>query len=219
MSRLSSAVLAMSIITIAIGTAPTAEAQRWGGGDASGDVHYSTYDPEPAPCGTSTTVEIPENTSYDITRLVVAHRKETVIVDVHFRDLLRRGTHITDVNLRTDGLDFLMEIERWKSAGKTMVGIYRQPEIPDNTGECGTATILMVRRNCPKLEGSIEPRNDVVTFTSPRSCLGNPRWIRAGADTYGFTDGAEGSYSDRWAPAGENESGWTGPYGPRVRRG
>lgn len=48
-----------------------AYAEKWGADDPAGDVHGSTFDPEPKPCGTITDWNSPANAAVDITRLSV----------------------------------------------------------------------------------------------------------------------------------------------------
>jgi hypothetical protein len=45
------------------------------------------FDPEPPPCGTSTDWNATANTTNDITKLVVNHTAERVVLTLRFRDL------------------------------------------------------------------------------------------------------------------------------------
>lgn len=66
---------------------------------------------------------------------------------------------------------------------------------------------------CPGMTHHLNYRKGVITMFIPRSCLGNPRWVRARAATY--WSGAESAYLDIAPGRSANENG---PWLPRAWR-
>ncbi|WP_193605451.1 hypothetical protein [Nocardioides dongkuii] len=200
---------------------PVAHADTWEGADASGDVHASTYQPEPPPCGTFTDEVRPEETSHDIVRLAVTHRRAAVRLVVDFRDLSRRGQHSTDLFLRTAATTWELDVSRDGRRGKTRTFLARAPDYEaaaEDANECGMYFVNSGGPECPGLEARVLPRRDRVVAVIPRSCLRNPRWVRAAATAYGDGSG-DSTLHDRWVPEGRADNNRViGPMGPRVRR-
>jgi hypothetical protein len=214
----SSRLLIAGLTALVIGLPGAAYADAWSGLEPAGDVHGFTFDPEPPPCGTSTDWNATANTTNDITKLVVNHTAERVVLTLRFRDLRRRGAHMTQFAIRTDERGYLLNVDRWKTGAKTESFLAHEPSIPepDPEAECGGIVILMEDRYCPRLTGQIAPDIDVVKVSIPRRCLSTPRWVQVGAHNYRFEEDGR-SFYDRWAPAGSDETSFFGPYGPRVR--
>ena len=164
------------------------------------------------------------NTTNDITKLVVNHTLERVVVTLRLRDLRARGANMTTFAIRTNERGYVLNVDRFETGAKPEFFLALEPEVqgPDPGDECGGATTISEGRYCPRLTGEIAPERDVVKVSIPRRCLSTPRWVQAGASNYRFED--DGShrfrvYSDRWAPPGSDETGFYGPYGRRVLSG
>jgi hypothetical protein len=74
-------------LTLCVCLPAVAHADYWYASDPEGDVRQITHDPDPEPCGTDTVTSLPDDMTYDITRLRVDHRYDTVAITVRFRDL------------------------------------------------------------------------------------------------------------------------------------
>ena len=152
------------------------------------------------------------------------------------RDLLPHRELLGRLNIATDGRAYEVWVSRGKS-GKVRGALMRQPKYPPFPGEterfignarqpmalsregeedCGIG-ILTEGLGCRGLTATVSNQDDLVRVEMPRTCLQDPKWVRVAADLQGGT--GNDFYSDRWAPAGVDEQGWIGPYGPRVRRG
>jgi len=103
------------------------------GHDPAGDVHGFTHDSEPEPCGTTTDVDATDNTSYDITRLAVAHYRRSIPIRVHFRDLLGKGFHGTEAWVRADGRGYLVDVPRGSTKAIARVDLILDPSFPSPT--------------------------------------------------------------------------------------
>ncbi len=195
-----------------------AQAAVWTGTDDTGDVVGTTYDSEPPPCGTYTDEVRPEESSHDIVRLAVTHRRDAVRLVVGFRDLSRRGRHSTDLFLRTAATTWQLHVSRDRTGGKTGTFLIEAPDY-EAADECGDLDFVTSGPGCPELGARVLPRRDRVVAVFPRSCLRNPRWVRAAASAYGDGSG-DSTLHDRWVPEGRADNNRViGPMGPRVRRG
>lgn len=212
----SSRLLIAGLTALAVGLPGAAYADAWSGLEPGGDVHGFTFDPEPPPCGTSTDWNATANTTNDITKLVVNHTAERVVLTLRFRDLRWRGGHMTTFAIRTHEWGYLLSVDRLRTGGRTEFFLAREPTDISEPDECGGVGIILGDLYCPRLTGEIAPDRDVVKVSIPRPCLSTPRWVQVGAHNYRFDDDGR-IFSDRWAPAGSDETSFFGPYGPRVR--
>lgn len=210
-------VVAMAGMLVIVGTG-VAAGDSWHAADARGDVRGHSYDPEPQPCGTSTDVDASADTTTDITHLVVRHERYAVEVVVRFRDLTASGTHETSIAIKTPSRTYSVDVSRFQTGGSTRLFLarYQPPPPPDPDNECGMVSILQVGLPCAHFEGRIAPEHDLVSVRLPRRCLGYPKWVSGGASAYRWVGGAV--HTDTWAPAGTDETGFIGPFGPEVLR-
>lgn len=223
--RVPALLAALAAAGLALGPAGTAGAERWTGPDAAGDVTGTIYDPEPAPCGTETSVDASAATDVDLTGLSVRHQRRDITVEVGVSDLPEAGREYMTVHLRTAKGAWAVDLDR---TGRTGFGafFYEEPDWdalieqadPDGDG-CATVGVVILESPCRGLGHRGDPDLDVVRLTVPRSCLRNPRWVRgaASADSWRKSDGA--IFSDRWAPDGVEPTSVIGPFGPRVETG
>jgi hypothetical protein len=107
----------------------------------------------------------------DVIRTVVAHRRHNVVLRLKFADLQRRGAKLQLATIRTDTkTDGVYGLTLISGPGMVMVFL-------DNTE--GPA-------RCYGLGYRISYHRNLVQLSVPRSCLGNPRWIRAGQGVIGL---------------------------------
>lgn len=218
--------LAVPLVALLLLPAP-ATAATWSASDARRDVTTTDFSPEPEPCGTYTDRVVPTDRTTDITRLAVAHGPRSVRIVVGYRDLDARSGHSTTIYLRTSAGDHEVHVDRGEAWGRVRTVIAEMPDydaIADAAAqhECGFASYGLVGMSCSGLHGDLDPRRDRLVVTMHRSCLGGPRWVRAGASAYSFDaqDSEVPLHHDRWVPKGTKDpGGFDGPYGPRVRVG
>ena len=207
--------LALAALVIGVGAMP-ASADTWTGDDPAGDVSEYSYVPEPAPCGTFTEAVVPTDGATDIVSLTARHRRDTVELTARFRDLTRVGSHSVSFEIQTDGRAWEVEVRRHRSGGAVRVNRFAASEPPTSVDECGIYMELKIGRDCPGLTAKMAARDDLVSVVVPRTCLGKPRWIRAGVRTVRFLESS--GRDDVWDPEG-SETLFTGPFSPKLRRG
>lgn len=213
---MSSRLLVAGLTALVVGLPGAAYADAWSGLEPAGDVVGFSFDPEPPPCGTSTTWDATANTTNDITKLVINHTTERVVLTLRFRDLRWRGAHMTTFAIRTHERGYQLSVDRLKTGGRARFFLAREPTDISEPNECGGVAIILTDLYCPRLTGEIAPDRDVVRVSIPRPCLSTPRWVQVGAHSNRFDEDGR-SFADRWAPAGSDETSFFGPYGPRVR--
>ncbi len=205
--------------------APAAHADRWSSTDGAGDVRGWHFDPEPKPCGTDTEVDGSAEANEDITRLIVRHTRRNMVVTTHFRDLDAGLEQMVTVYLRTATGGFWLDVERFQGArGKWRIITFlsKAPRYPDpeDINECGGFGIISFDIGC-RIQREIDADQDFLRVTVPRNCLKNPRWVRVGADAYGFVEPEDPEdqsftvFSDDW-DGGTVLTKWQISYGPRV---
>jgi len=97
--------------------------------------------------------------------------------------------------------------------------LWNEPDYPDpdDVPECGGFGLITDGVPC-RVEHEIDFADELIRLSLPRSCIGNPRWVRVAAQTSRFVD--QGStfdlYFDEWDD-GVKLNYWLPPFGPRVR--
>jgi hypothetical protein len=216
-------VLGAATLALTILTPTAARADHAGSTDPTGDVRGFTYEPEPAPCGTSTEIDGAAETTEDLTRVGVQHTRRRVVVTAHYADLDPDVEQILDVSLRASTGGYDLELYReapvsgeWHVyADLSTEPVFPDPdEVPD---DCGGITVISDGIPC-RIGRDVRFAKDVVRLSVPRRCLGNPRWVRIGADAYHYVNHgvATDIYYDTWDNHGKELSPWLPPFGPRV---
>lgn len=204
--------------------APTAAvADSWRVTDPRGDVAGWHYDPEPEPCGTSTVVDASDQGNVDITGLGVRHTRRAVVLTTRFRELDPDQGQMVDLAIRSSTGGWELDLYRdapGDGGWQTYSSLNREPKYPDpdDLEECEGFGIVIDVTPCG-IGRDVDFAKDLVRLSVPRSCLGNPRWVRVGVGTYDFIDDGGGSFtyfSDEW-DGGTVVSPWLPPIGPRVR--
>ena len=148
----------------------------------------------------------------DIVSVRTTHRAKTVVVVVRARDLA--STNVAGVQIRTakGGRDYYLV--GMAGGGMKMVDLSR--------GANGRSL------TCHGLRMAFKVAQHAVRAEIPRSCLGDPRWVRTGAmlmssdtdlasdDDTGFVDVAG---LDVLTPTMWDDDNASLPLGPKVRRG
>jgi hypothetical protein len=217
MDRLTRALTVTALAaTMTVVGAGSASADRWWGGDRSGDVQQVGISPEPPPCGTVKQSTAPQDTTTDVVGLSVRHEGTSVELRAHFRDLTQWGERYLTFDVGTDDGDYTVWVVRSRKSERLEASLYRAPEPPESFDECGGYVIVVSGVPCPDLTVTRSPARDFVSVVIPRSCVGSPRWVKAGVRT-SRTIG-DRHRSDVWGTNGTQPVGFTGPFGPRVRQ-
>jgi hypothetical protein len=123
--------------------------------DGTGDVWRMTL-------GSADKVRRP---AADVKRAVVRHVPATVRVRMRFADLRRAGSQSYQVTYRTPGggyyLAVLESLPGARSGRSSLWGMESER-----------------RLRCPELRHRIDYARDLVALSVPRSCLGDPSWVR-----------------------------------------
>ncbi|GAA4691578.1 hypothetical protein [Nocardioides nanhaiensis] len=213
-SRALSALLCAAILLLAAPTHARAAEGAWRGDDAAGDAVAFTFSPEPPPCGSVSERTAPRG---DIRRLGVRHTRSSVRVTVVISDL-DAGPARVSVPLQTERRHIDLDIDLPTGPEADGVeGSLSDPGKPTRPelDECGGYGWISFGVSCEALR--VRAAAHAVTATIPRSCLGHPRWVRAGAEVQTELPDEEWT-SDRWAPAAADDTPWWRPVlGPRVR--
>jgi hypothetical protein len=204
------------LLALSVSAAPV-QAASWAGYDPTGDARALSFDPEPAPCGTMT--DDPSTTG-DIRRLGVSHRAHRVRITVRVNGLGElRDTYIT-LPLRTPRRDLEVDVDL-RPSGRVRASLSTATEWsePGDPDECGNYYVVGGSGGveCRGIVATTDTGGDRIAVDVPRSCLGAPRWVRAGAEVQGNdTDGGV-TFIDRWEPDGTGDGDFLTPtYGARV---
>lgn len=142
------------------GTAGAAEAAQWSHRDKTGDVVASRLGPSGPEFW-----KVPGDRVTDIVRAVVRHDDTDVTVTVQVRDLRRRDS-VTRLELVTPDGEF------WATYLYSRDGIELTFASTDPDGA----------QSCDGQDAQFRPGRDLITMVVPRSCLGDPAWIRTNAE-------------------------------------
>ncbi|HWI42826.1 MAG TPA: hypothetical protein VNS81_04365 [Nocardioides sp.] len=169
---------------------PTAaQAQSWSHKDAQGDVQLLADDG-------AVTVPAPDRVKGDVVRVKVVHG--TSRVSIRFTQRAAAPNHLYFYALRTAKADYELTRSR----------VGRDSDI--RLTKAGKSKKLP----CDGIAWSLAKGSTIVTASIPRSCVGNPRWIRAGVGV--LTLGPAGMYTDDGL---QPDSFGDLTLSPRVRKG
>lgn len=167
--------LAVGLTAATFGMSAPAQADSATLKDAPNDVRVTTVtDPNIDPV-----VAIdPDNARVDITKAVIKHGLRRVKVVVHVRDLRARKLPALQVVFKTN-------------AG-IYVGLLTKDPLVGTQLDLVTPDPKAGLTHCRGSRQSFKSALDVASFSLPRRCLGNPRWIRAqaGLSDVAFVEGA-----------------------------
>ena len=182
MHRLVRTCLAAALVATALGTAAgPASAERWWGRDKAGDVRQLTISLDPPPCGSVDVTPAPQDTSTDLVGLSVVHDGDSVVLRAHLRGYRAPGTDRgLEFDLATEGRDYQVSVSTWGRQGPPVVELATAPTEPQPAG-CNSYVTSQTSVPCDGMRLSFRPARGVVDVTVPRTCVGDPRWVRAGA--------------------------------------
>lgn len=191
--------LSTALVAGTTALAAPAHAERWTHDDAVGDVVRDTS-------GELTTV--PERTSPDITRVVANHKGRNLTIKVRTRSATR-GAFMATAMFRTPNKRLMLMASRIPMFG-TSLDLYDMNSKRDDP-----------RVRCPGMKHTFDKSRTVMTTTIPRSCLGNPRWVRFSIDltTVDLFSDDDDSYSDDGLRDGKRRAYGFGTPSPKIKHG
>ncbi|MEI5671858.1 MULTISPECIES: hypothetical protein [unclassified Nocardioides] len=150
---------ALTLLTAPVATAGSAHAGTWSHEDARGDVvRIGIADDKP-------TGEVdPDEATTDITKFTVKHAPRKVVITLKIRDL-RSGDSALIGRIVTPRTAY--DVSVFRTSDMRIFSLSegrRATDVP-----------------CRGKKQSFDTKRDRVTLTFPRVCLGNPKWVRAGA--------------------------------------
>ena len=138
----------------------------------------------------------PGNRTTDVTRVVMRHTPNRVIVRTHFRDL----------NARTGFEIYQIQTDRGFAQGMQLLGdnvggplVARAAGLPRAAAQSSHRFELYTDQGPVECEGLTywaHRKADRARMSIPRECLGNPRWVRMGAAAISFDMDAERVLAD-----------------------
>lgn len=159
--------------------------------DAVGDVQSSPLS------GDVTFTPVPDRTEGDVAYTKVGHRARVIRVKIAFRDLTHAGPNGQFIRIKSNRLNREVDLLAYPGAWR---------------GKATTSKFSGKKVRC-NVRHTIDYVAHKVVVNVPRSCLGNPRWVRVaiGSATYDDTmfyadDARAKSLPDYWV------------YSPKIRR-
>jgi hypothetical protein len=186
-----SAVLVMAAGAVAL--APTAaHADRYVHTDASGDV--VSFD-----AGSETTTPVPDRAEGDVVRSVVRHRAHKVVLTLAYRELSTGTPMLHYYAIRTSTMKRYVALRTSASHPGGRVALF------DNDDK---------KVSC-KVTRTVDYTANTATVAVPRSCLGNPRWVKVAMAQATFGTASSPFYADDSRATGDFNKP---QFGPRVFR-
>lgn len=187
---------------LVVSSAGLASAQRWTHADSAHDV--VTYDQD-----TDEPVTVPERTAGDVVLTTISHTRSKVVIRIRMR-AVPRGDWMAMAEVRTPRASYYLQ--------QLTFGEGRRFSISKVSGDRRDSG----RVRCAAKSSRID--RTALVLSVPRSCLGNPRWIRASATTITFQTAADIDEEEQVMTAYTDEALSPGyAYGmrlsPPLRRG
>ncbi|UUW89029.1 hypothetical protein [Pimelobacter simplex] len=194
--------LSLALVGTTAALAAPAQAERWTHDDAVGDVVRETM----GEVGELTPV--PDRTDIDVTRVVANHRGRHLTIKVRTRTAMK-GALMVNSLIRTPNKRFLLMSMRMPMLGNSV-------ELLDFSSKRKDPTV-----RCPGLKRTFDKGRTVMTTKIPRSCLGNPRWVRFSLDvtTMDIFSDDDYSYSDDALRGGMGAGFGPGKMSPKIKHG
>lgn len=197
--------IALAALALLVPAAPAA-AETWSAPDRTRDVHEALVPTDPADCETEDSRR-PTDRARDVTRLSVDHDDTAVAVSVAMRRLAVRRTSWV-IHVRTPRHDYAVLVTPFGGLSATLLPV--PSDVEPAPGDCGLL-VAGAEVPCEALDVGTARAERALTVTVPRGCLGDPAWVRVGADA------AWKAVYDRWTPRVERDPDAFAVYGPRVR--
>ncbi|AIY18074.2 hypothetical protein KR76_17190 [Pimelobacter simplex] len=183
--------------------AAPAHAERWTHDDAVGDVVRETMG-EPG----AELTPAPERTSIDITRVVANHKGRNLTIKVRTRSAMK-GVLMSTSTIRTPSKRLMLMSSRIPMFGSSL-------DLYDINTKRRDPSV-----RCPGLKRTFDKSRTVMTTTIPRSCLGNPRWVRFSVDLATADLLADDDYSYQEDGLRDGSGSGFGPrkMSPKIKHG
>lgn len=212
---LTASAIAASLVAL---TAGSASADRWWGADRDGDVTQSSFSADPPPSGTFSEKATPQDASTDIVGLSARHEGDTVEMRAHLRNLTGWGDRFVNFEIQAERRPYSVSLTRNPTTRSEDLWLVDASDVPSPPDECGSYSTINFSVPCDGMAADASSRDDYVAVVIPRSCLGSPRWVKVGLQSYRTV--GDRSRRDSWR-RGELDPTPTnsllGPLGPRVR--
>ena len=157
--------------------------------------------------GTEVVVPAPGEASTDLTRLVVDHRADVLLLRAEVRDLRSSFANMVDIRLRSQ--QRLWGVQVFRSGRETYTQLTR--------GHRET------ERDCGGLITTVDTETDAVVVSVPTACIEDPRWVRVGVALVSgkVKHGAGDQVVPYWDEAGVKgyQDDHVEVRGPKVHRG
>lgn len=151
-------------VALVVSSAGLASAQRWTHADATKDV--VTYDHD-----TDEPVTVPGRTEGDVVFTTVSHTRSKVVIRIRMR-AVPRGDWMAVAEVRTPRASYYLQQLRFGEARRfSMVKV---------SGDGRESRKVRCAAKSSRIDRT------ALVLSVPRSCLGDPRWIRASATTITF---------------------------------
>ena len=168
--------------------------------DSQNDVWKSTNESDYTKAG--------QGLNVDIDKATVKHTTKRVETVVHYASLKKDDrAPFVFVGVKTDGGDYGMVAQAYKGPDGWVVEGGAFPEgVSRGGGE-----------SCTGFKASVDWDSDDLVLSAPRSCFGNPAWIKGHveASTYESANDKFTNYFDNAHNDKHNQDGWTS----KVKRG
>lgn len=166
--RLALLAAALPLVLVPLATTGAAEAATWQHRDATRDVlrlsmTEDVEDGRPDPA----------DASADIRRIAVRHTGSQVRIDLGYRDL-RGGDSMLAASLVTPGGRY--ELTAMRSPDLRMLML-----MPVDADGSASGSSEEEYTDCRGKRIRYDAKKDTITVAIPRSCLGDPEWVRVGA--------------------------------------
>lgn len=145
---------------------------------------------------------VPDDTSTDLTKLVVNHSARRVKITIRLEDLQPASAKASFVAvIKTNELTYDLSLFTTKAVGKTFEMQVRRNGRPIN---------------CAAMSKTVSVRDDVVIMSVPRRCLRSPRWVAVGVGAFRMI--GEAYLVDDALRSSIRKDGDLA-FGPRLKRG
>ncbi|RNL62118.1 hypothetical protein EFK50_09925 [Nocardioides marmoriginsengisoli] len=178
-----------AIATVALLAIPTAaSADTIVRGDARGDVQVVKLDKDGDVVGEA--APAPDRAQGDATGVKVTHTKKSVRVLTRYRDLVRSGYQLHQLEIRTGSRARILQIEALPGSWKGKATLYTWA---GKKARCSTSHTIDYAKN-------------TVLAVVPSKCLGNPTWVRIGSGAITSYDGNQLYFDDALVTGGTFDS-------------
>jgi len=206
MSRISAAACAAGLVAGLVLAAPTAaHAKSVTIDDGTDDVWTQVLDED---SGDYVWVQDPGVDNGDVTQTVVKHTKRAISVTASYVSLVKDSDYSAGYSswfVLDDGREGWLAVESDKGKAATWLTVQKEPG--------GTWDKKL---ECPDLAAKWHWDTDTLTASIPRSCFGNPKWLRFHGAAWRYP--VDQTDSQFWTDNAHNAEQETRPWKPYTGR-